>query len=436
MGIHKTGYEQMRGEFYLFAGINRACGFRGRKHGEDASIGDRDGMVFEDSVGLDGRYPSRPHQKLSFHCPIIMVTVSSMDSAESVTRSAKERSPAIRWTGRRLELLDQRRLPDETTYVTCCTAADVASAISAMVVRGAPAIGIAAAYGVALSARRMAELPLELRPSAIEADFKMLAEARPTAVNLAWALARLRPLAEEGAGFSVMAAAAEEIHAEDVATNRTLAVLGSQIIGTDARLLTHCNTGPLATGGIGTAFGVIAAVWRAGHAKDIYFTETRPWLQGARLSAWEFARLEISATLMTDLAAAGLALSGGIDWLVVGADRIAANGDTVNKVGTAVLAAATRRGGGQVMVVAPYATVDPALASGAEVPIETRQGDELWRAAARGQPPPGIEIANPVFDVTCARSIDLIVTERGSVSPMRGETPMALKDAVMLKFNR
>lgn len=344
-------------------------------------------------------------------------------------------SPAIRWDRHRLELLDQRRLPEETRYVACTSAAEVARAIRDMVVRGAPAIGIAAAYGLALSARRHAELPAEMRSAAVAADMEALAQARPTAVNLGWALARLRPLAERGAPFRELAAAAEALHAEDVAANRVMARLGADRIGPKARVLTHCNTGPLATGGVGTALGVIAAAWRAGRIARVYFTETRPWLQGARLTAWELAEAGIPGTLLVDAAAASAAAQGRIDWLIVGADRVAANGDVVNKIGTAALAALTRSGGGRVMAVAPFATVDLELTRGADVPIEQRPGEEVWRTTGSGSIPDGITIDNPVFDVTPAATVDLLVTERGVVEPIKGETPVALKDADMVKFS-
>lgn len=343
------------------------------------------------------------------------------------------RSPALRWDGARLHLLDQRRLPAETHYVECATATDVAESIRTMVVRGAPAIGIAAAYGLALAVRAHAALPRSRRKAAVEADMSRLAAARPTAVNLAWALARLRPLVEEGAGFDEMAAAARAIHDEDVATNVALARLGSERLGRGARVLTHCNTGPLATGGVGTALGVIVAGWRAGKLDSVHFTETRPWMQGARLTAWELAEAGVPATLVTESAAAGLALAGAVDWLIVGADRVAANGDVVNKVGTAPLAALTRRGGGRVMVVAPFSTVDLGLGSGAEVVIEQRAGDELWAAAQAGEVPAGISIANPAFDVTPAGEVDLLVTERGLVAPAEGGKPRGLERAGMVK---
>ena len=353
----------------------------------------------------------------------------------SIRPCAAARSPAIRWDRRSLELLDQRRLPEQTRTVTCRTAAEVARAIREMVVRGAPAIGIAAAYGVALSARQHAELPAEMRPAALAADLDALARSRPTAVNLAWALARLRPLAERGATFRELAAAAEAVHDEDIAVNAALARLGAERIGPEATVLTHCNTGPLATGGIGTALGVVTEAWRRERLRKVFFTETRPWLQGARLTAWELAEAQVPATLLVDSAAGSRAAAGGVDWLVVGADRVAANGDVVNKIGTAALAALTRLGGGRVMVVAPFSTVDLALERGTEVALERRPGEEVWRATGAASVPPGIAIENPVFDVTPAAGVDLLVTERGVIAPGEGETPASLKEAGMVEFS-
>lgn len=338
------------------------------------------------------------------------------------------RSPAIQWDRERLRLLDQRLLPTETRYVDCVTANEVADAIRRMIVRGAPAIGIAAAYGVALAVRLHGR-----RSDALKIDFETLANARPTAVNLGWALERLRPLVEQGADFESVAAAAEAIHAEDIETNRTLARLGSERLEPGSCVLTHCNTGPLATGGVGTALGVIVAAWQAQRVASVHFTETRPWMQGARLTAWELSQAGVPATLLTESAAGGQALYGAFDWLIVGADRVAANGDVVNKVGTAPLAALTREGGGRVMVVAPFSTVDLSLAGGGEVPIEQRSGEELWRAADAGEVPGGIEIANPAFDVTPASLVDFLVTEQGVISPARGARPGASKSGGMIE---
>lgn len=350
-------------------------------------------------------------------------------SAKATVPERRDASPGIRWDRRRFELLDQRLLPAEVRYLVCADADGVAAAIRDMVVRGAPAIAIAAAYGMALAARHEENRPGDARRKALATAYEKLAGARPTAVNLMHALARFDPLIEGGAGVGEFVALAEAIHAEDIVVNRRLAEAGASEIAAGSRILTHCNTGALATGGVGTAFGVIAAAWRARRLAEVRFTETRPWLQGARLNAWEFARAGIPAALMTEAAAGGRALAGGVDWLIVGADRIAANGDVVNKIGTAALAALTRRGGGRVMVVAPFATVDPGLACGAEFTLENRDGMEVWRAADAGKIPDGISIANPVFDVTPAAEVDLLVTERGKVLPARSGRPDTLTQA-------
>jgi len=354
----------------------------------------------------------------------------------SIDPDATPFSPAIRWDGERLRLLDQRHLPGRMDYVECRSAAGVAAAIRDMVVRGAPAIGIVAAYGAALAVRERAALPEPARRQALAADLEALAAARPTAVNLAWALARVRPLIERSAGFDEVAAAAEALHEEDVATNRALARLGAAQLGPASRVLTHCNTGPLATGGVGTALGVIVSAWRAGKLREVRFTETRPWMQGARLTAWELAEAGVPGILMTESAAGGLAAGGGIDWLVVGADRIAANGDVVNKVGTAPLAALTRLGGGRVMVVAPLSTVDLDLVRGEDVEIEERGGEEVWSATQAAGVPEGIAVANPAFDVTPAQWVDCLVTERGLIAPSEGERPGRLEGAGMIKLSR
>lgn len=324
---------------------------------------------------------------------------------------------AIDWKDERLHLLDQRRLPQKEVWLAFDHAAEVAAAIRDMVVRGAPAIGITAAYAVVLAARRRYREAPEGWKAAIEADLEQLAAARPTAVNLCWALNRMRPLigAAEGDPTPVLLEEARRIHAEDVAANQRMGELGAALIDPGAAVLTHCNTGALATGGYGTALGVIRSAFAQGRLEHVFAGETRPWLQGARLTAWELVRDRIPATLIADGAAAALLASGQVRWVVVGADRIAANGDTANKIGTYGLAVAARHHGVKFMVVAPASTVDPDLASGAEIPIESRPAAELL--ALDGQPvaAPGIDAWNPVFDVTPAALIDALVTERGVV---------------------
>ncbi|HEY0180207.1 MAG TPA: S-methyl-5-thioribose-1-phosphate isomerase, partial [Dokdonella sp.] len=264
---------------------------------------------------------------------------------------------AVLWRGDRLRLLDQRRLPEEEVYVECRSAGDVAAAIRDLVVRGAPAIGIAAAWGVVLAAQG--------EPAQLDAAASLLRAARPTAVNLMWALDRMLRAARAGAGAEALAREAQAIQDEDLAANRHMGELGAALLGDRVGVLTHCNTGSLATAGYGTALGVIRAGVESGRIARVYAGETRPWLQGARLTMWELLRDGIAATLVADSAAAHLMKSGAVQWVVVGADRIAANGDTANKIGTYALAIATRHHGVRFMVVAPSSTVDLSTPDGA-----------------------------------------------------------------------
>ncbi len=333
----------------------------------------------------------------------------------------------MRWAGDRLELLDQRKLPAEEVWLELATAEDTAAAIRNMAVRGAPAIGVAAAYGAALSAQRQTDT------SAILEDLDLLVEARPTAVNLRWALARMRRRLDAD-GPNALAAEACAIHAEDIEQNRRMGELGSTLLDAPARVMTHCNTGALATGGHGTALGVIRTAFAAGKIRAVYATETRPWLQGSRLTAWELAHDGIPATLIADSAAASVMARREIDWVIVGADRIAANGDTANKIGTYSLAVLARQHGARFMVVAPTSTVDFDIADGPAIPIEERDPRELWRAASDADPPDHLTIYNPVFDVTPAELIDAIVTEQGVVEkPSTSRMKAALAQRVRRK---
>jgi methylthioribose-1-phosphate isomerase len=315
----------------------------------------------------------------------------------------------IVWADPSLRLLDQRLLPHEVSYLDCRDAADVAAAIHGMAVRGAPAIGIAAAYGLVLAVRR--------DPASFESAFKVLADSRPTAVNLLWALQRLRRVWQASPSAAALLAEAVGIHAEDLAQNLTMGGLGAALLPPGARVITHCNTGALATGGHGTALGVIRSAHAQGRIAQVYNTETRPWLQGARLTAWELQQEGIPARLVADGAVAHLMSREKIDWVIVGADRIAANGDTANKIGTYALAVAAIRHGVKFMVVAPSGSFDLACPNGAAIPIEERVATELTEF--RGQPiaPVGYDAFNPVFDVTPSELIDAIVCERGVLQP-------------------
>ena len=328
-----------------------------------------------------------------------------------------DRIRPIRWTGEALELLDQRRLPFETTYVSCGTSDEVADAIRELVVRGAPAIGIAAAWGVVLAARRIDAVDGAQAARLLQPAMEQLNAARPTAVNLAWALARMRS-ALEGAGSAWrerLEAEARAIETEDLAANRRMGELGASLIAPGSGVLTHCNTGSLATAGFGTALGVIRAGVAQGRIGRVFADETRPWMQGARLTVWELQQDGIDATLIADAAASHLLKEGGVEWVVVGADRICANGDVANKIGTYQLAISARFHGRKFMVVAPSSTVDMATPSGELIKIEERDPAELLGVGNSRTVADGIQAWNPVFDVTPAGLIDAIVTEKGIV---------------------
>ncbi|HHO69193.1 MAG TPA: S-methyl-5-thioribose-1-phosphate isomerase [Gammaproteobacteria bacterium] len=324
---------------------------------------------------------------------------------------------AMAWEDGALRLLDQRQLPHQEVWLTLDDCAAVADAIRDMVVRGAPAIGITAAYAAVLSARRRyAESPQDWR-AAFDADLDHLAAARPTAVNLAWAVQHMRRLAADQRGDpqAALLQAAIGLHEQDIAANRRMGELGAALIGPGSAVLTHCNTGSLATGGYGTALGVIRSAWAQRRLSAVYADETRPWLQGARLTAWELVRDGIPVDLLVDGAAAHLMKEGRVQWVVVGSDRIAANGDVANKIGTYAAAVAARYHGVRFMVVAPSSTVDMATASGAGIPIEQRPADEVLTLAGQPVAAPGAGAWNPAFDVTPAELVDVIVTERGVV---------------------
>jgi methylthioribose-1-phosphate isomerase len=346
---------------------------------------------------------------------------------------AAEKVTAIDWRDGVLYLLDQRALPFEQTWQSCADAAAVAEAIRGRVVRGAPAIGISAAYGLAMAVRqRLAEG--DDWEQALEEDFELLGETRPTAANLFWALNRMRERllrVKEGEDVAaIMAAEAIAIHDSDREANLTMAQLGVDLIrkhqGSEQALLTHCNTGALATGGFGTALGVIRAAHLEGMVERVHVNETRPWLQGSRLTAWELAGEGIPVTIHADSAAAHLMKTKGITWVIVGADRITANGDVVNKIGTYQLAVTAMHHGVRFMVVAPSSSIDMNLESGEDVYLEERGAGELLEVEGRHLGP-GVEAFNPSFDVTPADLVDVIVTEKGIV-----ERPDAVKMAQLM----
>ncbi|MDH3712865.1 MAG: S-methyl-5-thioribose-1-phosphate isomerase [Gammaproteobacteria bacterium] len=325
----------------------------------------------------------------------------------------------IDWRGDALRLLDQRELPAAEVYVTCTTALQVAAAIRDMVVRGAPAIGITAAYGAVLAARCALQAHGRIDLRLVAGDMRELADARPTAVNLSWALAYMAQRIGSGGADELLVSLeqqARDIQARDIAANRRMGELGAALLASGA-VITHCNTGTLATGGYGTALGVIRTGVAQGKIGRVLASETRPWLQGARLTAWELSREEIDVTLICEGSVGSAMCTFHPGWAIVGADRIAANGDAVNKIGTYNLAVLARQHGARTMVVAPTSSIDAHAPSGAHIEIEMRAADEVLAAAGYRQVPAHVQVWNPVFDVTPASLIDAIVTERGVASP-------------------
>ncbi|MEO4046281.1 S-methyl-5-thioribose-1-phosphate isomerase [Pseudomonas sp. CAU 1711] len=346
---------------------------------------------------------------------------------------AAEKVKAIEWRDGTLFLLDQRLLPGEQVWLGHDSAVAVAQAIRDMVVRGAPAIGIAAAFGLLLGARARLAAGGDWR-AALEEDFRALAASRPTAVNLCWALERMRErlqrVKNDGEVLAALEAEAVGILDSDREANLTMAQLGMELIRKHQdgpqKLLTHCNAGALATGGFGTALGVIRAAHLAGLVERVYADETRPWLQGSRLTAWELAGDGVPVSLNADAAAAHLMKTESITWVIVGADRITANGDVANKIGTYQLAVNAMHHGLRFMVVAPSSTIDMSLEEGDDIPIEERDGRELLELDGR-RVAAEVAVVNPVFDVTPADLIDAIVTEKGVV-----ERPDAAKMAKLM----
>lgn len=335
------------------------------------------------------------------------------------------RAKTMEWHPGRLSLIDQRKLPLEQEFVVCRSYTEVARAIKEMVVRGAPAIGAAAAYGVVLglyefvaAGRDQAELP-----SYFEQVQTTLAATRPTAVNLFWALDRMRQVYEANQDLSLpelrqrLEAEAEAIAAEDVATNRKIGEYGAQLVPLGAGILTHCNAGALATVDYGTALAVVRFAHAEGKGIRVYADETRPFLQGARLTAWELQQDNIPVTLITDNMAAYVMGQGLIDFVVVGADRIAANGDTANKIGTYGVAILAKEHGIPFYIAAPRSTIDAKLQSGAEIPIEERHHSEVTHLFGHPVAPQDITVINPAFDVTPHTYITGIITEVGVLKP-------------------
>ena len=325
----------------------------------------------------------------------------------------------IAWRNNKLYLLDQRQLPHQQIWLGYEHSDDVAKAIYEMVVRGAPAIGITAAYGVVLAARHAWNIAGVNWQQAMTAPLAHLAQSRPTAINLHWAIHRMtvlyESLPENESPEESLLIEANAIHVEDIAANHKMGELGANLINDNSTVITHCNAGALATGGFGTALGVIRQAYAEGKISHVYADETRPWLQGARLTAWELQQDNIPVTLQAEGAAAALMATGKIDWIIVGADRITANGDVANKIGTYMLAILAQYHNVKMMVVAPTSTIDWQLHDGYEIPIEQRDEQEVTMINGQQIAPIGVPANNPAFDVTPAKLIDAIVTEAGVV---------------------
>jgi methylthioribose-1-phosphate isomerase len=323
----------------------------------------------------------------------------------------------IEWTEEGVVMIDQTRLPRETVFVTCSNYVEVADAIRTMIIRGAPAIGVAAAMGVAIGALHSKDLERDM-PAICET----LAKTRPTAVNLFWAIDRMKKLYASVQHLTVaeirerLVTEAKLVREEDIAINRAIGRFGADLVPDGKTVLTHCNAGALATAGFGTALGVIRAAVQQGKKIDVFADETRPFLQGARLTAWELQRDGIETTLITDNMAGHFLKSGRIGCVVVGADRIAANGDVANKIGTYSVAVLAKENNVPFYVAAPISTLDLTLTTGDQIPIEERSALEVTHVQGVHVAPDGIKVANPAFDVTPNRYVSAIITERGVAS--------------------
>jgi methylthioribose-1-phosphate isomerase len=329
--------------------------------------------------------------------------------------------PSVAWQDDDIVMVDQRKLPAAEVYVTCKSVNDVAKAIKNMVIRGAPAIGVCAAMGLSLGAARSKATGTKQFTTEFQRHCDLLAATRPTAVNLFWAIERMKRAFSEGAlaGESVeqlqgrLRREADRIHDDDVASCRAIGAHGAALVPERASILTHCNAGALATAGYGTALGVIRGAIEAGRKVRVLADETRPFLQGARLTAWELMKDGIDTTVITDNMAGAIMRAGDIDLVVVGADRIAANGDTANKIGTYSVAVLAKEHGIPFYVAAPSSTIDLATKDGDGIPIEERAAREVTHVGSNQLAPDGAQVRNPSFDVTPAKYITAIITERG-----------------------
>ena len=342
--------------------------------------------------------------------------------------------PTIEWQDDAVVMIDQRKLPASEIYVSCKTAQEVAKAIKTMVIRGAPAIGVAAAMGIALGMQRSKATGTKQFAVEFQKLCDLMAATRPTAVNLFWAIERMKRVFADAAqgGRSVeeikerLAAEARRIHDEDVESCRTMGAFGAELVPQEARILTHCNAGALATAGYGTALGVIRAAAERGKKVAVIADETRPFLQGARLTAWELVKDGIDTTVITDNMSASMMRLGQVDLVVVGADRIAANGDVANKIGTYGVAVLAKEHGIPFYVAAPVSTIDLDTSDGSKIPIEERDEREVTHVGPNRLTPEGARIRNPAFDVTPAKYVTAIITERGVARAPYHETLAAL----------
>lgn len=373
--------------------------------GESSFVNRPEGSAEEGSIQAPRLFPSPPW------APAEALSGSSYSAAE------------LSGGGDRVYLLEQRELPEREVYVELRTAPEVAEAIRTMVVRGAPAIGIAAAYGMVLEAASLVEAEPSKYLDAMRAAGALLTLARPTAVNLAWAVTRMLVEAERHAGhpgetrWAEMASLARAIHIEDVEACKAMGRFGAARMPDEGTVLTHCNAGALATGGYGTALGVIRAAMSAGKRLHVLADETRPYLQGARLTAWELWKDRIPVEVVTDSMAGYFMRRGEVKAVVVGADRIARNGDVANKIGTYALACLAKAHGIPFYVAAPWSTVDLNTSEGSTIPIEERSREEVARIGGRIYLPEGVPARHPAFDVTPAELVTAIFTERGEIVP-------------------
>ena len=339
-----------------------------------------------------------------------------MEAADRVAVDISTFRPLI-WSADSLRLIDQTRLPTEEIWLECRDYASVVAAISEMRVRGAPAIGLAGAYAMVLAAQNLTDLAPSEFHSRLTLIAEEIAHARPTAVNLSWAVERMLARARNEASFpkivDALEAEAIRMHEEDIGANRRIGRLGADLLGPESAVLTHCNAGALATGGFGTALGIVRCAWADGKLVRVFATETRPFLQGSRLTAWELARAGIDTAVLPDSAAGQLLRSGAVSAVIVGADRIAANGDVANKIGTYALSVLAQANGVPLYVAAPTSTVDLSVSTGDEIPIESRPSREVTHAGGAQSVPDGVDVLNPAFDITPHENVSAFITENG-----------------------